>query len=415
MVVSWQYNTNGLSNMTNPKRALVATHHLMDYAGSEIATLELASELRQSGWKVQIASFQIGEPMSLVFKKRGFEILDLIDDIPLILATHYDLVWIHHAPVYYQLCLANKINARKIIHSCLSPFEPLEMAPIENEQIDWILANSQETKQVIKSTIGAGDDRVLVFPNTVPIEFWGYAKNSHPKIPKQVAIVSNHPPIEVLQAGQKLADNGILVTHIGRGGVYELVTPELLLKFDILITIGKTVLYCFALRIPVYCYDHFGGPGWLTPKNLNISAEYNFSGRGFSKKSPETIFHELLYGYDNSLHNIEALALKAKEKYNLYTNLQELLNKLQKKRIKTCLNKNLNAISLQHNYYVRLLKTVKAFHEENVALHEEIANLHREIAALGREITRVKSTISWKITKPLRFFANVILGRWKKS
>lgn len=48
--------------------------------------------------------------------------------------------------------------------------------------------------------------------------------------------------------------------------------------------------------------------------------------------------------------------------------------------------------------------------EENANLHGEITLLHGEITLLHGEIARVKSTVSWQVTKPLRFLA--FLFRW---
>jgi hypothetical protein len=44
-----------------------------------------------------------------------------------------------------------------------------------------------------------------------------------------------------------------------------------------------------------------------------------------------------------------------------------------------------------------------------------LPTINEENTALRGEISRVKSTVSWQITKPLRFFSNIILGSRKKS
>ncbi len=54
-----------------PGRALVATHNLIYFAGSEITALEVASELKSMDWQVDVAAFFSGEPISPIFQQRG--------------------------------------------------------------------------------------------------------------------------------------------------------------------------------------------------------------------------------------------------------------------------------------------------------------------------------------------------------
>jgi len=53
------------------------------------------------------------------------------------------------------------------------------------------------------------------------------------------------------------------------------------------------VQYCLLSQTPVYVYDHFGGPGYLTDENYTMAKHYNFSGRGFTKKTDRQIVKEI--------------------------------------------------------------------------------------------------------------------------
>ncbi|MEW6856332.1 hypothetical protein ABG752_11000 [Streptococcus iniae] len=84
--------------------------------------------------------------------------------------------------------------------------------------------------------------------------------------------------------------------------------------YDCVIGIGKNVQYCLAMGKPIYVYDHFKGPGYLTAENIEQAAFNNFSGRGFEKcrKTSQEIVSDLLAGYQsaqsfqkNILKNIE--------------------------------------------------------------------------------------------------------------
>jgi hypothetical protein len=50
--------------------------------------------------------------------------------------------------------------------------------------------------------------------------------------------------------------------------------------------------------MPVYCYDYFGGPGYLSDSNIERAAHFNFAGRcGRRRLSAEAIADELVRGY----------------------------------------------------------------------------------------------------------------------
>lgn len=374
---------------TPVKRAIVASHSLVGYAGSEVLTLELAIELRDMGWEVSVAALLTGEPMASEFGKHGFRIVDLLGEPSAVGSLKFDLAWIHHAPVLYELFLVQKIEADTIVFSSLSHFDPLEVVPQYRAKVDLLLANSFENGNHIQGELGLDAGQVIVFPNAVPSNYWDSRKKSHNSAAKHVAIISNHPPPEVLEATALLKKQGIAVTHIGVGGTPVLINPGLLLNYDVVISIGKTVPYCFALKVPVYCYDHFGGPGWLREEDFVLAGQNNFSGRGFFKKTPETIAEEIVKGYRESLDRLDVHLNFAERFLNLRENLISLFAHPRILPSEKEPANGVNQLLMQHRQYIRLAKFFSA----------------RE-AELSKELSRVKSTVSWRITKPLRFIWN---------
>jgi hypothetical protein len=92
------------------------------------------------------------------------------------------------------------------------------------------------------------------------------------------------------------------VTLVGQqaelGATVRRVTPELIHEHDAVVSIGKTVQYALAAGVPVFCYDHFGGPGWLNDGNVEAAARHNFSGRGFTARdSASELVEEIGDGY----------------------------------------------------------------------------------------------------------------------
>ena len=51
---------------------------------------------------------------------------------------------------------------------------------------------------------------------------------------------------------------------------------------DAVVTIGHTVQKALSRGVPAFCYDHYGGPGYILPGNAEQAADDTFSGRGSS-------------------------------------------------------------------------------------------------------------------------------------
>jgi hypothetical protein len=201
-------------NASKSRRALIATHHLAAYAGSEMFTLELAAELRGMGWEVCVAALLTGEPMMSEFEKQGFRIVDMLAEPSALSNARFDLAWIHHAPVFYEI-LIRKVEATAVVFCSLSHFEPLEAVPAYKEPIDLLLAHSIENRNHIVNTCGLNENQVLVFPNAVPSSYWTHVKAAHNPLLKRMAIISNHPPIELLQAAEALRKHEVDVGQPG--------------------------------------------------------------------------------------------------------------------------------------------------------------------------------------------------------
>ncbi|PJG86508.1 hypothetical protein CVP05_01505 [Conservatibacter flavescens] len=88
---------------------------------------------------------------------------------------------------------------------------------------------------------------------------------------------------------------------IGKTTKQQQVNPALIASYDVIISIGKTVQYALLGHKPVYCYDHFGGCGYLNADNFDKAKWHNFSGRGFDKKTAEQIASELVDGFKSAL------------------------------------------------------------------------------------------------------------------
>lgn len=294
------------------KKILLTNHFLREFSGSEIATLDIAKEFLAKGYLVSIGTFILSNPLKSEFDKFKMRIVDLNTASP----EHFDLIWSHHFTTLDTCLIDIGITADKIIFSSLSPYESLESPPLSTEQVDLFLANSIETKDTLID-MGIDSAAIEIFPNPVSDDFFTPTANRDFTLQK-IAIVSNHIPIEVKNTLPLLHNNGIEVKIFGIEGEFKLITPDILKEFDAVITIGRTVQYCLAMGIPVYCYDRFGGPGWITNSNIQNASEYNFSGRCTNRRlSSDEIVNEIIHSFSDIQLEKDFYQKFALEKYSL--------------------------------------------------------------------------------------------------
>lgn len=332
------------------KKILILNSFIKQYTGSEIMTLELAKTFRELNFTVYVSAFDIGQPLLDEFNKSSINVVNIYN---LTEDEDYDIIWAHHF-ITLEYCLLNKkIKSNKIIFSSLSPYTPLESPPFILDKISLFLSNSLETKRKLVS-MGIHDENIIIFPNPVPFYFFETKKLFDPiqKL-RRIAIISNHLPQELLMFSQEAYKYHLQVDIIGFGFKEILVTPQLLTEYDAVITIGKTAQYCLSLGIPIYCYDIFGGSGWVNIHNIEKQSEYNFSGRDSSeKKNYMEIINDILE-YNINPQELDDMIEFSKRKYNMYSLVKNIIEYeyIDRKTYESS-NAIFNVISRQRDFYI---------------------------------------------------------------
>ncbi|MHC4525837.1 MAG: glycosyltransferase family protein [Planctomycetota bacterium] len=246
-----------ISGELSRKRLLLTNHHLENISGSEVTTLEMALVFKELGYDLHVATFSYGEPIQKCFKDNGIKVFNVLESaLPY---SEYDIAWCHHSPVLSHI-VKQGVRLKNVILRTLSPYEPLEALPAYVDAVDIVLANSEETAERYYSEGWIKKEKIEVFPNSVLSDFFNESRLRQNQAISRIAVVSNHVPDELKKAVEIIRSRSVIVDILGRGGTPKLVTPDVLKPYDLIITIGKTVQFCFAMRIPVYCYDRFGGP-----------------------------------------------------------------------------------------------------------------------------------------------------------
>lgn len=300
------------------KKVLMTNLYLQKYIGSELHTLELARQFKKNGYEVTIVVYSKSYPL-LAFCD-DFKVIECQNEK--LEEDYFDIVFIQHFPVYDYLCSHYSIRYRYLIVSKLSSFNEYETLPECYQRADLISVVSEECADTVRPY----SNRLFLFPNSVESQFFESFSFSKPKELKKIGIISNHVPEELYKLKEVMQEYSL--SYIGSGHDIRLVCPDLLQEFDLVITIGRTVQQCFACGVPVFVYDHFGGPGYLGKENISKAQKHNFSGRGFGKMSVEELKNEIVSGYVKNLENREYFMEYAKKNFNLDAIFKNMLNQV---------------------------------------------------------------------------------------
>ena len=295
-------------------RILFTNLFLASRTGSELHTLTLAKLFRRAGWEVTCFTLLQGYPLQPEFETAGIKVLTLGQEAELL--DNYDVFYAQHRLVSEHVWNIPGITFGKVIVSILGIVTDEELPPCFYGEADGFVFVSEESRD---STLASHQLTVpnMVFPNYAESEYFTASSNASTAL-RRIAVLSNHPPKEVLDLVGVGSQHNVSVDVYGYETRSVEVTPELLSHYDVVISIGRSVQLCLAAGVPIYCYDQFGGPGFITPNNLDKHAHNNFSGRSEPvKRTAEELYEDIVGGYSSAIANSDTLRQLAKDRYEL--------------------------------------------------------------------------------------------------
>lgn len=306
-----------------------------DFTGSELAVLDAAKYFIKNGYRVYIFTFDSGKPLLSEISSEITVINILKDKIP---NLKVDILWGQHWAVMTKLLENQNFYAEKIIHFSLSPYHEYEREPKYATSLSKCFANAYETAFVRENE--NPNLKINIFNNSVLPEFFNISAKPN-SILKKLAIVSNNG---VFLPGNKfeklITKNNIEIKFFGTNANKKIITPNDLIGFDAVLTIGRTVQYAMALGIPVFCYDRFGGPGYINLSNWQQCEKMNYSGRTVICRNEDVeqqlinnhdikkIVNDLINNYSKTLNDLSQLQEIARDRYNLFKNIEVALENL---------------------------------------------------------------------------------------
>lgn len=361
-----------------------------NFTGSELAVFDAAKFFLKQGYKVYIFTFNKGKPLMSKIPD-GIKVINILTEkIP---KLNVDILWGQHWAVMTKLLSDSNFTAKKIIHFSLSPYHFYEREPEYAKLLSGCFGNSWETASVrMQENPGLN---IGIFNNSVTPDFFETIAKPGSNL-KRLAIVGNNkvfsPDGDFVN---NLRANGIEVEVFGFGGTQQILTPDNLVNFDAIFTIGRTVQYALSLGIPVFCYDRFGGPGYINTSNWQECEKMNYSGRThlcneedlektiIKNHDIKKLTNDLINNYSKTLIDLPDLQKIAKERYDLFANIEYILQELPDSEISykdiECEIDNANKII--KDYFMQQPKKSVLF-----KIKREIKRIFKQISGLFKKV-----------------------------
>ncbi|UOE44487.1 hypothetical protein [Agromyces larvae] len=295
-------------------------------------TLELAEFIASLGAEVVVATQSFGRPLRSEFEDRGLTVFEITDErLDADLAERMpDVAWIQHG-VIPERVLASPGSTTFYFHHMSAHLAP-EFTSIPEIESALATAVLFESPSSLDAHVATGlyekidPERLQVFGNPAPARF---AEAVRPdQLRRSLLVVSNHIPAELLEALELLSDEfdvDLVGSQRELGAAPRRVDVDDIASVGAVVTIGKTVQYSITAGTPVFVYDHFGGPGWLTSENFEHTAYENFSGRRTRRLSAREIESQIRAGFDAAADEAERLRSTVAQRYSISSRFEQLL------------------------------------------------------------------------------------------
>ncbi len=267
-------------------RTLLGNHHLERRAGSELFTAELATSIQALGHDVAVFTFFKGE-FSRSIEQQGIPVFDASDPNAIV-GFNPDIVQTNHLSCAHFLRALTPGAIR--VHAILGVIPHLEAPPLDGMAYSLGLAVSEEVVARISRTPFGRDAPIAILRNCFDERALAPSRPRETHGVLRVAVISNHISADLVDSLSQLEALGrVKVEYFGIERNPVLVDGALLVRFDLVISIGRTPLLAAACGVPCLMADIHGSDGLLTADNLDLVRSVNFSGRYY--KNPIDVTH----------------------------------------------------------------------------------------------------------------------------
>lgn len=303
-------------------KILIAAHRIEGLSGSELYVVELARALSERGASVALFTLFAGQ-LAKRAREAGISVFDAWG-VDALRQFAPDIVHTHHVSMFHVA--RELLPGVRVVHGLLGNVPDLEQLPAGIERAHRVFAVSERVRDVALTRGPAGLDITIVRNWFDERDIEVDTKRLKPAAagPHRVLVVSNNESIERDRALAPLVREGLVVLSEAGGDRQVEITPRYLRGFDLVISIGRTVLQAAAVGIPVLVADHHLSDGILTAGEVDRLAEHNFTGRVHRIAFSEQHVREALV--KSKSIDVDLLSRKVRADYGLSSRARRFLD-----------------------------------------------------------------------------------------
>jgi glycosyltransferase involved in cell wall biosynthesis len=374
---------------------LLATNQLFGWSGSETLLLSLIEGLRENGCEIVVYARHLDKTWACRYIDPRIQ---LVDSLETIRELKFDLAHVQHSPCL--LDIRAQFPTLPIVFSSLGVLPFLEQPVPFDVGVSRYLAISEE---VLENLVAHGllKNNIDIVRNLVSSRIFFPTSSIRPR-PERILVLSNKidkTKKALLRAAARKIDASIRFV----GGAATLPQEPLAVAIneaDVVVSLGRGAVEAMLCgRVPIV-FDIHGGDGMITPDSLNALRTCNFSGR----------YHRNEYTVDDLMAELgkyrqeygSQLRKMALEQFGLEQNMARLLNIYAGIAATPA---TIVSPALQQ----QVLLFFASLAREDTLLCKRHRELSWELSKnLQNEILRIKHTVSWRITAPLRVSWNLL-------
>ena len=369
---------------------LFATDHLFYWAGSETLLLTLVGGLLKDCEIIVYARY-------LDKKWIGRHIdrsVRLIDSLEAVRENKFDLAHVQHCS-----CV---VDIRAVFPNLPILFSSLGVLPFLEQPVPFDVGVSHYlaiSEEVTKNLVGQGvpESAITIIRNLVSSQRF-FPKSPIRQRPERILVLSNkidEGRSIILRAAARIIGASIKFVGVASATIPQDKLCDAINGADVVVTLGRGVVETMLCgRVPLV-FDIHGGDGLVTPENFHVLKTCNFSGR-YRKR--EYSIGDLVREFQDYRQEYGAcLREMAITEFGIEVNLSRFFD----------LYETVAATPVE-NFSISQKKILQFC---SALAHEDAmqAKRHYEtVLAQSLEISRLKNTVSWKLTSPLRVISNLV-------
>jgi glycosyltransferase involved in cell wall biosynthesis len=257
-------------------RILITQRELVQRAGSELFTIEVATELGKRGHDVAVFCPRLG-PLADIMFAAGVWIKPRLAELPWVPEIIHGQ---HHLPTMAALAYFPKAPA---VYHCHGYFPWVEQAPL-HPRIRTYVMMCRWMVRLLEPKFGIPGDRVTVLPNFVDTKRFSQVR-SPPDRPRRAVLFSNGglPARELRRLESACRTQGLSLDRIGMAYRTQQPRPEIILpEYDLVFAVGKSALEAMACGCAVIPVIPGQAGHLITIENFEEWAHANFAPRYYA-------------------------------------------------------------------------------------------------------------------------------------